>query len=235
MKEILGPSSHNGLLEFFNEMVKKGALSKQDLEDYQAGKKVFYTTDLFVRKYIGTTMSGVVDIITENEVEVLTRCSLSKGRIPDEMNVIMSHLDLKYGVSTTAGDATTPEIIDYSNQIYDFADVVADAGASAVSGASVFVKRIPTVFANAEYELKCDDGLVDKGCVNELLHRNSVSYGVGNNAENKKQLYWPKLLPAGKTLRFQLKFPTVGTVPSSSYFFVELRIKGIHLGKRPGA
>ncbi len=234
-KEIVGVSASNGLIEYFNLMASKGALSQQDLSDYQAGKKVFYTADLYVRKYIGQSLSGNIEVITENEVEYPTRCNLSKGRIPAEMNVIMSHLSIKYGVSTTSGDAATPEIVKYNDCIYAINDVKADAGTDAISGATVIVQQIPTVFINAEYELKCDDGLVDRGRMEELLNNNTVGYGVNGNAENKRQLFWPKLLQSDKTLRLTLKFPAVGTVPSSSYFFVELGIKGIYLGKRPGA
>lgn len=235
MKEIIGLSGRNGLVEFFNTMVKKGALTQQDLLDYNEGKKVFYSGELYVRKYIGTTLSGNVDVITENEVEVLTRCNLSKGRVPDEMNLIMSHFELNYGVSTTAGDATTPEIVEYTNQIFSLNDVEADAGASVVAAGIVAVRAIPTRFVNAEYELKCDGGLVDKGRVKELLTRNTTSYGANSNGENKRMLYWPKLLPAGKKLELIIKFPTVGTTPGSSYFFVEAVMKGMYLGKRPGA
>lgn len=233
--EILNVTNQNGLLEFFNTMVQKKALSQQDLQDYQEGKKVFYTSDLYVRKYIGTSMSGVVDVITENEVEFLTRCNLSKGRIPEEQNIIMSHFQLKYGESLTAGDATTPEIVKYTNCIWDLGDVVADAGRSTVAAGIVPVQRIPTPFINAEYELKCDDGLVDKGRVSELLVNNTSTQQIQGAGSNNRLLYWPKLLPAGKTLRLALKFPTVGTVPASTYFFVEASIKGIYLGKRPNA
>lgn len=236
-KEIIGTANKNGLLEFFNTMVKKGALSKQDLADYEEGKKVFYTADLYVRKFLGTTLSGVVDLINENDVEFITRCNLSKGRIPDEMNLIASHIDLKFASAlSSASLSATPELVDYSNAIYDIADVVADAGASAVSGASVVVKRLPTSWTNGEYEIKCDDGLIDKGRISEMCVRNTVGYGSQGQAENKKMLFWPKLLPAGKTLRCQLKFPATATgIPGSSDLFAELSIKGIYLGKRPGA
>ncbi len=234
--EIIGTAKHNGLLEFFNTMVEKGALTNQDLADYKAGKKIFYTADLYVRKYLSSAaMTGNVEVITENEVEFTTRCNLSKGRIPDEMNLIVSHFGLRYGESLTAGDITTPEIVDYTDQMYDIADIVADAGRSAVSGGSVLVRRIPIPFCNADYEVKCDDGLIDKGRVGELLSRGTTSYYAQGNAQNKKMYFWPKLLPSGKTLRLTLKFPTVGSWPASTYFFVEATWKGMYLGKRPGA
>jgi len=236
--EIISTANKSGLVEFFNTMVKNGHLAQQDLSDYQAGKKVFYTADLYVRKYLGQALSGEIQAITENEVEYLTRCNLSKGRIPDEMNVIMSHFSLRFGESTT-DYSTTPERVKYTNCIYDLADVVADAGRSAVASTSVFVQRIPNAFINGEYELKCDDGLVDKGRISEHLVNNTATQHVQGAGDNAKLYYWPKLLPAGKTLRLTLKFPSSavsGTdYPASTYYFVEASVKGMYLGRRPGA
>lgn len=235
---IIHHTSKNGLLEFFNLMVSKGALSQQDLKDYQDGKKVFYTADLYVRKFIGTSMTGVIDVITENEVEYINRCNLSKGRIPAEMNVIASHIDIKYGESLTSNSLSTkPENVDYLNTIYDLGDLVADGGRSVVASTTVFQRRIPTSFTNAEYELKCDDGLVAKGRVSEFLIRNTVNATPQGGGENKAFLMWPKLLQADKTLRLALKFPATATsdVPASTDFFVEFSVKGIYLGKRPNA
>lgn len=236
--EIIGLSSQNGLMEFFDLMTRKGALTQQDLKEYQDGKKVFYTADLYVRKFIGATMTGIKEVITENEVEYATRCNLSKGRVPAEMNVIVSHIDIKYGEAlTSAGLSSTPEAIDYTNCIYDLGDLVADAGRSVVASTTVFVKRIPNSFINAEYEVTCDGGLVDKGRVSEHLIRNTVNGTPQGGGENKKFLMWPKLLLADKQLRVNLKFPATATsdVPASTDFFVEFSIKGIYLGKRPNA
>lgn len=236
--EIISKSTENGLLEFFNLMASKGALTQQDLSEYNSGKKVFYTTDMYVRKFLGTAITGIKDVITENEVEYIGRCNLSKGRIPAEMNIIVSHIDIKYGEALTASNLSgRPEAIDYTNCIYDIADVVADAGRSVVAGANVFVRRIPISFVNAEYELKCDDGLVDKGRVAEFMIRNTGNQTPQGGGENKKFLLWPKLLVADKQLRLALKFPESHTddVPANTDFFVEFSVKGIYLGKRPNA
>lgn len=235
---IIGHTSKNGLLEFFNLMAAKGALGVQDMKDYTDGKKVFYTADLYVRKFIGASMTGNVDVITENEVEYINRCNLSKGRIPAEMNIIASHIDIKYGEAlTSAALSLKPENIDYINTIYDLGDLSADAGRAVIASTTVFARRIPTSFTNAEYELQCDNGLVAKGRVSEFLIRNTVSNTPQGGGENKSFLMWPKLLPADKTLRLSLKFPATATadVPASTDFFVEFSVKGIYLGKRPNA
>lgn len=235
---IIGTTTQNGLLEFFNLMADKGALGVQDLNDYKAGKKVFYTADVYVRKFIGASMTGVVEVITENEVEVATRCSLSKGRIPSDMNIIASHIEIKYGEAlTSASLSLVPERVDYLNTIYDLGDLVADAGRSVVASTTVFVRRIPTSFTNAEYEFKSDGSLVDKGRVSSLLIRNTVTQTVQGGGENQKFLMWPKLLKSNSKVELILKFPATATadVPASTDFFVEFAIKGIYLGKRPEA
>jgi len=224
--EILSHSRNNGLLEFFKEMAPK-YLSEQDLKDYQAGRKTLYSGELYIRKQLGS-LGGIQAVIDENDVQKATRCNLSKGRVPAEMNLVASHVQIRYGYSLAL---VLPELVDYTNTIYDLADKDFDAG-TVGTGDTVYKRAVPVAFANSEYEIKCDDGLVDKGRTVELLTRNVTNDGANGSAKNAIMLKMPKFLRADKTLRLDLRFPDTAVTPAGNHY-VEFAIKGIYLGKRP--
>lgn len=235
--EILDISKTNGLKEFFDVMVKNGKLSLQDSHDYKTGKKELYTGDLYLRKYIGTSLTNVIEVINENDSEYINRCNFYKGAVPPGVNLIMSHLELSFGISTDPNEITTPEVVEYSNAMFNIADLsnFPDPGDPAGAIGAVPEQRIIHGLTTGEYEFNCNRELIDKGRIKELLIRGTTSFNNQGQGENKRALYWPKLLPSGKILDFKLKYPSNGyefspdSGGSPPYFFVEIAFKGLKL------
>ncbi len=221
--------SQNGLIEFLNTQVAKGLLSKQDASDLADGKKQFQSEEVYIRKKLGNT-SGILALINENDVEKPTVSNLSKGRIPDEKNIVAHLVGIRFGYSATD---VAPELVDYSNAVFNMGDVDFDGGATA-TGDAVFARRIPTQLQNAVYTLKCDDVVIDNGRVEDLLSQNASVDGVNGHPKNFRELEYPKLLLSGKTLRCDIQFPDGGSVPAG-YWYAELVVKGLGLGKRANA
>lgn len=222
-------SAQNGKVEFFEKAVARGVLSQQDLKDYQEQKKQFQTEEIFLRKKLGG-LSGVIEFINENDVRKNCITNLSKGRVPEEKNIIVDKIGVRFGYSATDID---PALVAYTNAVFNIADTDMDAGATA-TGDTVYARVIPVQFQNAEYELKSDGVLIDAGRMEDLLSQNVSVDGVNGADKNYKQLEWPKLLLSGKTVTFDIKFPEAPSSIPTGFFYAELVAKGLGLGKRQG-
>jgi hypothetical protein len=214
-------------LEFFEKQVAAGKLSNQDTDDYKKGYKQLITDDIFIRKQLGG-LSGVQEFINENDVQKNCITNLSKGSIPVEKNLVIDLIGIKYGFSTTQID---PALVSYTNTTFSINDTGFDAGSTATGG-EVYERLIPVVLQNAEYEIKCDGGIVDRGRVCDLLTQNVSVDGVNGHDKNFRMLEWPKLLSAGKRLECNFKFPEAASVLPPGFHYVELVLKGLGLGKR---
>jgi len=223
-------SKQNGLVEFFDTMASKGQLSNQDASDLREGKKQFITDEIYLRKQL-TGLKGVVEFINENDVRKNCITNLSKGSVPAEKNIVVNKLGVRFGYSATAVD---PADVAYTNAIFNIADTEFDAGATATGG-DVYARVIPVQFQNAEYELRCDDVIIDNGRMEDLLTQNVSTDAVNGNAKNFKELEWPKLLLAGKRLAFDIRFPETATPVPAGNFYCEVVVKGLGLGKRQNA
>lgn len=179
------------------------------------------------KKLTGT--SGVIEFINENDVAKNCVTNLSKGYVPAEKNIIVDQVGIRFGFSSTD---VAPELVSYSPAIFDLGDLSADAGAAA-TGDSVYARRIPIQLENAEYVLKVDNVIMDFGRVGDLLTRNVGVDAVNGNHKNFKELAWPKLFLSDKKMTLDLKFPDGGSVPAG-YYYAELVVKGLGLGKRQG-
>ena len=221
-------SAQNGKVEFFENAVKRGVLSAQDLQDYKEQKKQFQTEEIFLRKQL-TGLSGVLELINENDVRKNCVTNLSKGSVPEEKNIIMDKLGVRFGYSATQID---PALVAYTNAIFNIADTDFDAGTTA-TGDTTYARVIPVQFQNSEYEFRADGVLVDTGRMEDLLTQNVSVDGVNGGDKNFKQLEWPKLLLSGKKLAFDIKFPEATGVPiPAGFFYAEIVAKGLGLGKR---
>lgn len=213
---------------FFETMVKKGELNQQDLLDIKEGKKQLQTEELFIRKIL-TGTAGVVEVINENDVTKNCITNLSKGSVPADKNIIVTKIGLRFGWTAAAADAAA---VNYTNAIYDIADVQADAGANVVAGASVYARRIPVQIQNSEYELVVDGIVMDKGRTSELLTQNVAVDATNGSSKNFRELEWPKLFRADKRVQLNLKFPENGAAVPAGTYYVELVVKGLGLAKR---
>lgn len=214
-------------LSFLEIQAKKGALSQQDLSDYQSGKKQLQTEEVYIRKQL-TGTAGVIEFINENDVTKNCVTNLSKGSIPAEKNIIVTKLGLRFGWSATDVAAAA---VEYSNAVFNIGDVSADAGAD-VTGDSVYARRIPVQIQNAEYELLVDAIVMDKGRVADLLTHNVASDATNGSDKNFKELEWPKLFLADKRVSLNIKFPENGAAVPAGYYYAEFVAKGLGLGKR---
>jgi hypothetical protein len=214
-------------LEFFEKQVQAGKLSQQDTSDYKSGSKQLITDEIFIRKQLGG-LSGVQEFINENDVQKNCISNLSKGTIPVEKNLVIDLVGIRYGFSATAVD---PALVSYTNAIFNINDTAFDGGATATGG-EVYERLIPVVLQNAEYEIKCDGGIVDRGRVCDLLTHNVSLDGVNGHDKNFRMLEWPKLLAAGKRLECNFKFPEAPSALPAGNHYVELVLKGLGMGKR---
>lgn len=215
-------------LQVLETAVKRGTFSAQDLADLKDGKKQLQTEELFIRKLL-TGTAGVVEVVNENDVTKNCITNLSKGSVPNEKNIIVDKISLRFGWAATALDAGA---VPYSNAIFDLADLAADAGAAVIASAKVYARRIPIQIQNAEYVLSVDGVVMDNGRVGDLLTQNISTDAVCGDAKNFKQLEYPKVFLADKRVKFDIKFPENGAaVPAGSYY-VELVAKGLGLAKR---
>lgn len=214
-------------IAFFEQMVKAGKLSQQDMIEYKSGQKQLITDEVYLRKQLNG-LSGVQEFVNENDVQKNCITNLSKGRVPDEKNLIIDLVGLRYGWAATAVD---PALVSYSNAIYSISDTEFDAGATATGG-EVYARQIPVALQNAIYEIKCDNAVVDQGRVYELLTYNVSNDAVNGHEKNYRELEWPKLLLSGKRLTCDIKFPEVAGPAVAGFHYLELTVKGLGLGKR---
>jgi len=222
---VLQNSAQNNLIEFFeNVVIAKGLLNADDVNAYRSGLKVLKTTDLFLRKRID--LSGIVEVINENDVELQAISNLSKGRVPSEKNIILAGMQLKYGFTTVAN--TAPSSVAYTSSIFNLGALILDPNAT---GGTVYAPRIPLNLQNAEFKASCDDVVFDEGRASQFLAENVSNYGVDANAENNRVIIMPKLLKADKTLRFTIKFPENLAAPVG-FHYVEVAYRGLELTKR---
>lgn len=222
MKHAINP------VTFLDIMVKKGALSNQDLADYKEGKKQFQTEEIFIRKVLAGT-TGVIEVINENDVTKNCITNLSKGSVPADKNIIVDKLALRFGWSAALADAGS---VDYSNAIFNINDLSADAGVAVIAAGTVYSRRIPVQIQNSEYELMVDGVLMDKGRTSELLTQNIATDSTNGTSKNFRELEWPKLFLADKRVQFNLKFPENGAAVPAGTYYVELVAKGMGLAKR---
>jgi len=220
-------NKHVNPVQFLDLMVKKGALSNQDVTDYKDGKKQLQTEEIFIRKQLAGT-AGVIEVITENDVTKNCVTNLSKGAIPADKNIIVDKIGLRFGWNVAAVD---PAAVDYSNAVFNINDLAADAGVVA-TGDSVYNRRIPIQIQNSEYELIVDGVVMDKGRTSELLTQNVATDATNGSSKNFRELEWPKLFLADKRVQLNLKFPENGAAVPAGYYYVELVVKGLGLAKR---
>lgn len=220
--------AHNGLFEFLDLQVSRGILSNQDLQELKEGKKQFKTDELFIRKQL-TALAGVIEFITENDVTKNCVTNLSKGSIPEEKNIVADKIGIRFGYSATNIPA---EAVAYSNAIYSIADNEFDSG-NVATGDTVYARAIPVQFQNAEYIIRADGIVLDNGRVEDFLTQNISNDGVNGHVKNFKELEYPVLFLSGKKMTVDFKFPeTAGFVPPVGFFYAEVVIKGLGLGKR---
>ncbi len=212
-------------LAYFESQLDK--LSEQDKKDYRDKLKQLGTDEIFIRKQL-MGLQGVVEFINENDVQKNCLTNLSKGCIPSEKNLVIDLIGIRYGFSTTVVD---PAIVHYSAAQYSLGDTEFDAGAVATGG-EVYARAIPLQLQNAEYEIKLDSGIIDRGRVSDLLTLNVSVDGVNGHRKNFRELEWPRMLLAGKRLECNFKFPEVSSTIPAGYHYVELVLKGLGLNKR---
>jgi hypothetical protein len=219
--------AQRGTVEFFDQKMKTpGVFSEQDAKDYLDKKKQFKGDEIFLRKKL-IGLSGVIPVINENDVQKTCITNLSKGSVPIEKNIVVDKISLKFGFSPVDVAA---DRISYSNAIFAISDTEFDAGATA-TGDTVYARQIPIEIQNAEYVMSVDEVILEQGRVEDLLTHNVSVDAVNGNDKNFKQLEWPILLLAGKTVRLDLKFPE-GSVTPAGFYYVEFIVKGLGLAKR---
>jgi len=211
-------------IEFFEKNITR--LNEDDQRSYKNQEKQLISDEIFIRKKL-EGLQGVIEFINENDVQKNCVTNLSKGRVPEEKNMVIDRIGIKYGYSVTLVDAA---LVNYTQAMYSLNDTEFDAGAVATGG-EVYAQKIPLAFRNAEYELKHDGGIIDRGRICDLLTDNVTVDGVNGNRKNFQELEWCKMLLAGKRLELNIKFPEGGTVPAGNHY-MELVLKGIGLSKR---
>jgi hypothetical protein len=219
--------SENPLIEFFNSEAVQNKISEQDKKELASGTKQFKTDEVFIRKQL-TSLTGVLPVINENDKQAFGITNLSAGAIPAEKNIVVDKIGMRFGYSATPA---APGTINYSNAIYNVADTDFDAGATA-TGDTVYARVIPSNIQNAEYFVMVDGNVVDSGRVEELLTQNVTNDGVNGHEKNYKMLEYPVLLPAGKLLTLDIKYPVDNAVVPAGNYFIEFIAKGLGLVKR---